>query len=175
MKLYILVIVLLLSIFTSCTNQDGKFKIMSPPPPPPTLSSSLAPQPALLPEAPSGLALKQGYFEGKDGVQLFFRMVGSGKDTLVFVHGGPGLGVDDGALDIELIANKNYTFLAYDQRGGGRSELVRDTTKLTMPDHVGDLESLRKHFKIQKLNLIGLSWGSGLITYYHDAFPTNVN
>jgi proline iminopeptidase len=149
--------------------------IMSPKPPPPALSTSLAPQPAPLPPAPGKLPLKQGYFPGEDGVQLFYRMVGSGKDTIVFIHGGPGVGIDDGGLDLEVLASKGYTFIQYDQRGGARSELVRDTTKLVMNNHVMDLEALRQYFKLPKLTLIGLSWGAAIITYYADRFPHRVS
>lgn len=148
---------------------------MSPNTPLPAFSTSLPPQQAPLPPAPLHLSLKQGYYQGKDGVQLFYRIIGSGKDTIVFVHGGPGLSMDDGALNIEMLAKKGYTFIAYDQRGSGRSELVRDTTKLTMNDQIEDLEALRRQFKIQKLSLIGLSWGAAIITYYTNRFPQHIS
>ena len=130
----------LLANLFGCTNADKpkpaaadpsnnnvfEEKILSPQPPPPGLSTSLPPQQSVLPPAPNNLKLEQGYFQAKDGVQLFYRMVGSGKDTIVFIHGGPGVGIHDGAMDIEVLANKGYTFIEYDQRGCGRSELVRD-------------------------------------------------
>jgi proline iminopeptidase len=149
-------------------------RTMSPAPPQPALSSSIAPQPTLLPPAPPGQPMKQGYLKGKDGVQLFYRVVGTGKDTIVFCHGGPGGGMDDGGLDIEFIAEKGYTFIEYDQRGGARSELVRDTNKLTVTDHVMDLDALRQFFNLQEISLIGLSWGSRLIAEYHYRFPQHV-
>lgn len=149
-------------------------KFLSPKPPSPGLSTSLPPQQSVLPPAPNNLKLEQGYFQAKDGVQLFYRMVGSGKDTIVFIHGGPGVGIHDGAMDIELLANRGYTFIEYDQRGCGRSELVRDSTKLTMDDYVEELEALRQHFKIQKLTPIGLSWGAAIVTNYVNRFPQMV-
>lgn len=167
--------VLLIVIECSSNNAFAQKMIMSPKSPPPVLSTSLPPQRSMLPAAPGKLKLKEGYFHGKDGVQLFFRIVGSGKDTIVFLHGGPGLSMEDGALEIEMLAKKGYTFIAYDQRGGGRSELVRDTTKLTMNDQIEDLEALRQHFKIQKLSLIGLSWGAAIIAYYTNRFPQRVS
>jgi len=149
--------------------------VMSPKPPSVGLSTSLPPQPALLPPSPKGQPLKQGYFKGKDAVQLFYRVVGKGKDTIVFVHGGPGGGMDDGGLDIEFLAEKGYTFIEYDQRGGARSELVRDTAKLTVNDHIMDLEALRNYFRVEKLSLIGVSWGSRVIAEYYNQFPQNVS
>jgi len=165
---------LALVLLVYSTKAFSQEMVMSPKPPLPALTTSLPPQQTPLPSGPSGVPLKQGYFQGKDGVQLFYRMVGKGKDTIVFVHGGPGLGIEDGALDIELLAMRGYTFIEYDQRGGARSELVRDTTKLTMNDHVMDLEALRRYFKLQKLSLIGLSWGASIITYYYNQFPEHV-
>jgi len=147
---------------------------MSPKPPPAALSSSLSPQQTLLPPAPEGQPMKQGYLKGKDGVQLFYRVIGKGNDTIVFVHGGPGGGMDDGGLDLEFLANKGYTFIEYDQRGGARSELVRDTLKLTVNDHVMDLDALRQFFKLEKLSLIGVSWGSRVIAEYHYRFSQHV-
>ncbi len=92
-------------------NAFAQKTLMSPQPPPPALSTSLPPQQSLLPLAPSGLALKQGYFQGKDGVQLFYRIVGNGKDTIiVWVHGGPGLNIGNGALENEILASKEYAF-----------------------------------------------------------------
>ncbi|GAA4402586.1 hypothetical protein GCM10023187_17810 [Nibrella viscosa] len=133
----------------------------------------MPPQQAPLPPAPGKLQLKQGYFPGKDGVQLFYRIVGSGKDTIVFVHGGP-IGIEDGALDMEVIAERGYTFIAFDQRGVARSELVRDTTKLGIDSYVDDLEALRRFFGISKLSLIGLSWGSGVSSFYAYKYPNHV-
>jgi proline iminopeptidase len=172
---HLIFLLILLIILLESSKDVSAQNIMSPMPPPPAFSSSLSPQPAPLPPAPSGLSLKQGYLQGKDGVQLFYRVVGSGKDTIVFLHGGPGMSMEDGALDFEMLAKKGYTFIGYDQRGGGRSELVRDTTKLTMDDQVEDLEALRQQFHIQKLTLIGLSWGAAIIAYYTSRFPQQVS
>lgn len=161
-------------ILLSCTNADSQKKMsLSPSPPSPALSASLPPQQAPLPPAPGKQELKQGYFQGEDGVQLFYRIVGSGKDTLVFVHGGP-IGMEDAALDFEVIAERGYTFISYDERGCGRSELVKDTTKLAMSNFVADLEALRKHFNINKLSLAGDSWGAGICSFYTCQFPNNV-
>ncbi|GEO05783.1 hypothetical protein AAE02nite_34470 [Adhaeribacter aerolatus] len=147
--------------------------LISPKPPPATLSTSLPPQQAPLPPAPPGVLLKQGYFKGEEGVQLFYRLVGFGKDTIVFIHGG-GEGIESGGLEVEFLATKGYTFIEYDQRGMARSELVQDTSKLKVNNHVNDLESLRLYFKLQKMSLIAMSWGAAIMTYYAYQFPHQV-
>jgi proline iminopeptidase len=63
----------------------------------------------------------------------------------------------------------------YDQRGGGRSDLVKDPKLLTADADVRDLEALREHFGIDKMTLIGLSWGSGLAAFYAEAHPESVS
>ena len=34
--------------------------------------------------------MKEGYYSGADNARLFYRVVGKGRKTIVFVHGGPG-------------------------------------------------------------------------------------
>jgi len=93
---------------------------------------------------------------------------------LVFIHGGPGIGIEDGGLDLEAIASRGYRFLMYDQRGGGRSELITDPARLTFRSHVADLEALRTRFNLDRLNLIGLSWGAAIAIHYADSYPEHV-
>jgi proline iminopeptidase len=117
--------------------------------------------------------VSEGYFRGADGVRLFYRKVGKGKSTVVFLHGGPGLGIGDGGYDMEPLA-LNRVLLMYDQRGSGRSELVTDPKLLTVEHQVRDLEEFRKHFKLERMTLVGLSWGAGLATLYASAHPDRV-
>jgi proline iminopeptidase len=109
--------------------------------------------------------VEQGYFTGADGVRLFYRKLGIGHDFVVFLHGGPGLSMGDGGYAMRPLAD-DHTLIMYDQRGGGRSDLVKDPALLTADADVRDLEALRQHFGIQKMSLIGLSWGSGLAALY---------
>jgi len=39
-----------------------------------------------------------------------------------------------------------HVVIYYDQRGGGRSDLPADTTRLFAPRQIQDLDDLRKHF-----------------------------
>ena len=116
----------------------------------------------------------EGYFNGAGGVRLFYRRVGTGKTVLVFLHGGPGLGIGDGGYDMEMLA-RGRTLLMYDQRGSGRSEIVSDPKLLSVDYQVRDLEAFREYFKLEKMTLIGLSWGSGLAILYAAAHPDRIN
>lgn len=123
---------------------------------------------------PAETSVEEGYLTGADGVRLFYRKLGSGSDFVVFLHGGPGASMHDGGDALEPLA-KHHVLIMYDQRGGGRSNLVKDKSHLTAADDVRDLEAVRQHFAIQKTTLIGLSWGSGLAALYAGAHADRVS
>ena len=107
-----------------------------------------------------------------DGVKLQYRIIGNAKDTLIFLHGGPGQNCLGVAPDLEPLS-KDHVFIIYDQRGCGGSDLG-DTSMITASQHVEDLETLRKFFSIEKLKLVGHSWGCMLAALYVNKYPTRV-
>jgi proline iminopeptidase len=116
--------------------------------------------------------IEEGYFTGADGVRLFYRKVGSGSETAVYLHGGPS-DMHDGGYELDALAD-GRTLIAFDQRSGGRSELVNDPELLTVEHYLHDLEALRKHFNLESMILIGQSWGSGLAIQYANRHPEEV-
>lgn len=115
----------------------------------------------------------EGYIRTGDGVRLFYKVVGSGPEVLVAVHGGPGNTMDSILPDLEPLA-KGRTVIYYDQRGNGRSDLINDRGKLALSKHVEDLEAVRQHFKLDKMTLLGNSWGGLLVAAYAAAHPDRV-
>jgi parallel beta-helix repeat protein len=113
-----------------------------------------------------------GFVTGADGVRLFYRIEGSGPDTVVVLHGGPALGLAYLAPDLEPLG-REHTLLFYDQRGVGRSWSERDVD-LSVDRHIEDLEALRSHFGIGRLRLAGHSWGAMLAARYAAAYPEHV-
>jgi proline iminopeptidase len=116
---------------------------------------------------------QEGYFPGAEGVRLFDRITGTGADTFVVIHGGPGTGMREG-LDLEGLSRQGHAVLLYDQRGTGNSELVSTPAKLAIASHVADLEALRRHFRLGRLSLIGLSWGAAIALHYGITYPGSV-
>lgn len=105
------------------------------------------------------------------GVTLFERRVGEGPPVIV-LHGGPGAdhgyllpGFDTLALGRELVY--------YDQRGGGRSPVARDVP-VGWRDHVADLEGLRQLWALDRLVILGYSWGGLLAQLYATEHPDRV-
>lgn len=118
------------------------------------------------------LPVSEGYVTAADGVQLFYRAVGSGGDTVLVLHGGPG--VHSGYLiGMEPLA-AGGTLIFYDQRGGGRSSLVSHPSQSTVQRHLADLDEIRRHFGISRAVLLGHSWGAVLAALYAAERPESV-
>lgn len=116
----------------------------------------------------------EGYITTPDNVKIFYKIEGKGTDTLVVVHGGPGNSLESVRPDFVPLT-KNRRVIYYDQRGQGRSELVRDPKKLGYENSVADLEALRAYFKLDKMKLIGNSWGGLLASLYAVEHPDRID
>jgi proline iminopeptidase len=97
------------------------------------------------------------------GIDLFTRRVGSGP-LVVVLHGGPGAHHDYLLPQFDRLAHGRELFY-YDQRGGGRSPVGRDTP-LGWREHVADLEGIRDRLGLEALTLCGYSWGGLLAVLY---------
>jgi proline iminopeptidase len=117
---------------------------------------------------------REGTFLSADGIQLFYRLAGDGQNVIVFLHGGPGLGIDDGGYDLEPLAARGHSLLMLNERGAGRSQVITEEAKLGIDSYVSDLETLRTTFRLGRLSLIGLSWGSAIVATYAATHPDRV-
>src|ERR671921_1921560 len=89
-------------------------------------------------------------------VGIFERRIGSGPPVLV-LHGGPGAHHDYLLPGFDALSNRRE-LLYYDQRGGGRSPVSRETS-VGWQEHVADLDELRKCWRLEQLTIAGYSWG----------------
>lgn len=119
------------------------------------------------------LKSSDGYITTDDGVQLYYRLLGSGSDTIIIIHGGPGFTMNYFLEDLTPLG-RNHTLLFYDQRGSGKSTLVSDSVSLTAYRFAADLNAIRKHFAMNRLTLFGHSWGSGVVALYSSSYPERV-
>jgi proline iminopeptidase len=108
-----------------------------------------------------------------NGVKHYIKKIGNGEPILV-LHGGPGMFHDYLVPYFENLAN-DYQIIFYDQRGCGKTEFPQDTSSITTVNFVEDLESIRNHLKIEKLNLAGHSWGAALAISYGKKYPEHLN
>ena len=105
------------------------------------------------------------------GVPLFERRIGHGPSTVV-LHGGPGAHHDYLLPNFDALA-LTRELIYYDQRGGGRSPVSRDTP-VGWREHVLDLEALRQQWGLERLTLAGYSWGGLLALLYAIEFPHRI-
>lgn len=106
------------------------------------------------------------------GVRLFERRAGAGPPVVV-LHGGPGAHHDYLLPGFDLLASRR-TLIYYDQRGGGRSPVSRDTP-VGWQEQVADLDALRERWGLVSLALAGYSWGGLLAMLYATTHPTRVS
>jgi pimeloyl-ACP methyl ester carboxylesterase len=96
-------------------------------------------------------------------------------EAVVFLHGGPG--VRQGPFDQNIygsFAVSGFRVFLYDQAGSGLSGFLPHVRDYTVARSVADLEAIRKAIGVQKMILIGHSWGSTLAASYMATFPTHV-
>jgi proline iminopeptidase len=106
------------------------------------------------------------------GVSLFERRVGSGPASVI-LHGGPGAHHDYLLPAFDALAQRRQ-LIYYDQRGGGRSSVSRDIP-VGWREQVADLEDLRSQWDLERLSLVGYSWGGLLSLLYATEFPARVS
>lgn len=114
-----------------------------------------------------------GYLASADGTRLYYRVVGSAPDTIIAIHGGPGVDLESIAGDFAPLTHA-HTVIFYDQRGAGRSELPDDTTRLGARQQVEDLDAVRRHFNLDRVTLVAHSYGPLLAASYAIAHPEHV-
>lgn len=114
------------------------------------------------------------------GVEIAYETLGTRGTSLpiIAVNGGPGLThaymVQNDVW--ERIARKRMVVF-YDQRGTGRSKSANSAAQpLTqdMPAQVADLEAVRQALNLNKLALLGDSYGGLLAMAYAAAYPQHV-
>jgi proline iminopeptidase len=105
------------------------------------------------------------------GIELFVRRVGAGPAAVV-LHGGPGAHYDYLLPGFDALAD-GRELVYYDQRGGGRSPVARDVP-VGWTEHVADLEALRTWWELERLTLVGYSWGGLLALLYALTHPGRV-
>ena len=87
----------------------------------------------------------------------------------LFLHGGPGAGATP--VHRRFFDPGYWRIVIYDQRGGGRSTPLGETTDNSPAHLVADIELLRRELGIESWLVFGGSWGSTLALLYAEAYP----
>lgn len=107
------------------------------------------------------------------GEEMYVNIVGDG-DPIVFLHGGPG---DEHRyfLPHVLPLADHFSLVFYDQRGCGQSERALDPTSYTLQAEIEALEGLQEALQLERMNILGQSWGTMLALQYATTYPERVN
>ena len=119
-------------------------------------------------------AQNEGFAVNTDGSKTYYKTFGKGEPLLI-INGGPGMN-SNGFEDMAKVLGENQQTILYDQRGTGKSKLSKlDAKTISMKLMAEDMESLRKHLKIKKWNILGHSFGGMLASYYATIYPNSIN
>jgi proline iminopeptidase len=127
-------------------------------------------QPAI---AQTGAATSQadsyeGFVVTPDGVRLYFHKIGAGKQIVL-------IPADLFLYPAFARLTPGRTLIFYDMRDRGRSDAVADQRRITIQDDVDDLETIRKHFGVDKPALIGFSYLGMMVMLYASEHPGHVS
>ncbi|WP_292930208.1 alpha/beta hydrolase [Novosphingobium sp. PASSN1] len=93
---------------------------------------------------------------------------------IIFLHGGPGLYVEDRRLEEGAVFRQlGFATIYFDQAGGGRSDRL-PVAEYSFARAVADLESLRVSLGQDRVILWGNSYGAALAAVYAQQFPGRV-
>ena len=113
------------------------------------------------------LKVEEGFVTSEDGVRLFYQKAGRGSKAIVV----PGrLFAFD---DFKQLAD-NFTLIAYDMRGRGRSDNVADGERLAIQYDIKDLEAVRRHFRLSKFSAVGYSYLGLMVVMYAMDHPSAI-
>jgi pimeloyl-ACP methyl ester carboxylesterase len=119
-------------------------------------------------QLPTGSVIAYSEYDPPQGVAVR-------PEAIVYLHGGPG--VRQGPFDQEIygsFAASGFRVFLYDQAGSGLSGFLPHLRDYTVARFVNDLEAIRQKIGVEKLILIGHSWGSTLAVSYMAKYPTHV-
>ncbi|MEJ8308449.1 prolyl aminopeptidase [Agrobacterium larrymoorei] len=115
-----------------------------------------------------------GFLDVGDGHTIYWERVGTkGGKPAVFLHGGPGGGVNP--TQRRVFDPTLYDVVLFDQRGCGRSTPHAGLEANTTWHLVADIEKLRKKFGYDTWQVFGGSWGSTLALAYAETHPEHVS
>jgi proline iminopeptidase len=107
-----------------------------------------------------------------DGAELYYKTVGTG-EPIVIVHGGPGM---DHSYLLPGFAGlaEQYRLVFYDQRALGSSTGEADSTWITFERFLEDLDQVRVALDLDRMTVLGHSWGGLLALRYAMEYPERV-
>ncbi|MBA3874957.1 MAG: proline iminopeptidase-family hydrolase [Anaerolineae bacterium] len=119
----------------------------------------------------------EGYIPFK-GYKTWYKIVGEkeepGKLPLLLLHGGPGA-CHDYLWSLAAMADTGRRVIFYDQLGCGNSHIDESKPEMWTVDlYVEEVDAVRKALGLDKIHLLGQSWGGMLAMEYMIRQPKGV-
>jgi proline iminopeptidase len=139
-----------------------------------SVSSAQTPTPAQDDLFPEIEPYDSGYLKVSDLHEIYYEQSGNPQGKAVFfLHGGPGGSTSP--TQRRYFDPKKFRIVLHDQRGAGKSRPFAETRENDTWALVGDIERLRQHLGIDRMILLGGSWGSTLALAYAEKHPERVS
>ena len=117
----------------------------------------------------------EGRIKVERGFEIVYRVYGSGSQTLLGLHGGPGISSLYLERLNEVVAGQDRKLVLYDQLGSGDSDWPDDPSLWQIQRFVDEVETVRTTLDLGVVTLFGQSWGGMLSLAYMLHHPDNVN
>jgi proline iminopeptidase len=105
-----------------------------------------------------------------NGTTLFYETIGEGPPCLC-LHGGPGTDSSGLRRTLAPLADAlGLRLIVYDHRGHGRSEWT-PVELCTQDQLVADIEGVRQALGLERVHVLGISWGGFLGLMYAARYP----
>lgn len=114
-----------------------------------------------------------GKYYTVNGAKLWVVSVGRG-EPLIFIAGGPG-GTHLGLRSFDSLAKSNIRLIYFDAFGRGKSDTSKDVKAYTLERDIEDIEGLRKAMHLNKINLLGHSYGGVVAQGYAVKYGENLS
>lgn len=112
---------------------------------------------------------QEGFIPVEDGFRVWYRSIGGGASDetipLLCLHGGPGV-PHDYLENMALMASEQRRVIFYDQLGCGNSDKPDDPARWRIPRFVTELATVRKALGLDRVHILGQSWGGMLAIEY---------
>lgn len=116
--------------------------------------------------------MAEGYAKAIGG-KVYYRIYGKNKKRipLVLIHGGPGF---QGTLAYLSPLSKTRPVIVYHQLGCGKSDRPENKKLWEVERFVDEVEKLRVALKLNRINILGHSWGATVAAEYVLLHPQKV-
>jgi proline iminopeptidase len=114
-----------------------------------------------------------GKYVTVNGAKLWVVTVGDG-DPIIFIAGGPG-GAHLGLRSFDPLANHHHQLIYFDAFGRGKSDTAKNVSEYTLARDIEDIEALRIALHLDKITLLGHSYGGVVAQGYAIKYPQHLS